>query len=49
MRTALFLLGTCAFAQPPAFEAATIKPSKSQPGRSASHTRTGRLSSPAKP
>jgi uncharacterized protein (TIGR03435 family) len=43
MRTALLLLATCAFAQPPAFEAATIKPSKSQPGRSASHTRTGMI------
>ena len=41
MRTALFLLATCAFALSPAFEAATIKPSKSQPGRSATHTRTG--------
>jgi uncharacterized protein (TIGR03435 family) len=41
MRTALLLLANCAFAQPPAFEAATIKPSKSQPGRSATHTRTG--------
>ncbi len=47
MRTALLLLATCAFAQPPSisqqpsFEAATIKPSKSQPGRGAIHTRTG--------
>src|SRR5271163_4625974 len=40
MRAALFLLTTCAFAQP-AFEAATIKPSKAQPGRSSTHTRTG--------
>jgi uncharacterized protein (TIGR03435 family) len=47
MRTALLLLATCAFAQPPSlsqqpsFEAATIKPSKSQPGRSATHSRPG--------
>jgi uncharacterized protein (TIGR03435 family) len=43
MRTALLLLATFAFAQPPAFEAATIKPSKSQPGRAATHTRTGMI------
>lgn len=43
MKTAIFLLATCAFAQPPAFEAATIKPSKAQPGRSATHTRTGMI------
>lgn len=43
MRTAFFLIAACAFAQMPAFEAATIKPSKSQPGRSAQHTRTGMI------
>jgi uncharacterized protein (TIGR03435 family) len=43
MRKAIFLLATCAFAQPPAFEAATIKPSKDQPGHSGSHSRTGMI------
>jgi uncharacterized protein (TIGR03435 family) len=43
MRTVIFFLATCAFAQQPAFEAATIKPSKAQPGRSATHARTGMI------
>ncbi len=36
-------LATCALAQPPTFEAATIKPSKDDPGHSGSHTRTGMM------
>ncbi len=37
------LLAAGAFAQSPAFETATIKPSKDEPGHSGSHTRTGRI------
>jgi len=37
------LLAAHALAQPPAFEAATIKPSKDQPGHSGSHSRTGMI------
>jgi uncharacterized protein (TIGR03435 family) len=37
------LVAMHAFAQTPAFEAATIKPSKDQPGHSGSHTRTGMI------
>jgi len=43
MRNFIFFLAVCAFAQPPAFEAATIKPSKDQPGHSGSHSRTGMI------
>jgi uncharacterized protein (TIGR03435 family) len=43
MRKFIFFLAACAFAQPPAFEAATIKPSKDQPGHSGSHSRTGMI------
>jgi len=37
------LLATHALAQPPAFEAATIKPSVDRPGHSGSHSRTGMI------
>ncbi len=37
------LLATCAFAQPPAFEAATIKPSQDAFGHSGWHVRTGMI------
>lgn len=37
------LLAAHALAQPPAFEAATIKPSKDAPGHSGSHSRTGMI------
>jgi uncharacterized protein (TIGR03435 family) len=37
------LLATLALAQPPAFEAATIKPSVDRPGHSGSHGRTGMI------
>lgn len=40
---ASILFAAGAFAQSPAFEAATIKPSKDQPGHSGSHTRTGMI------
>jgi len=44
MRIVLFFfLAAYTFGQPPAFEAATIKPSKSQPGHSATHSRTGMI------
>jgi uncharacterized protein (TIGR03435 family) len=43
MRKVIFFLASYAFAQPPAFEAATIKPSKDQPGHSGSHSRTGMI------
>lgn len=43
MRKAFFLLATCALAQSPSFEAATIKPSKAQPGRTATHSHTGMI------
>jgi uncharacterized protein (TIGR03435 family) len=43
MRKVIFFLAACAFAQPPAFEAATIKPSKDRPGHSGSHSRTGMI------
>jgi uncharacterized protein (TIGR03435 family) len=43
MRTVIFFLATCALAQPPAFEAATIKPSKDRPGHTGSHSRTGMI------
>lgn len=37
----ILFLATCALAQPPAFEAATIKPSRDTPGHTGTHTRTG--------
>jgi uncharacterized protein (TIGR03435 family) len=37
------ILAVQSFAQPPAFEAATIKPSKDVPGHSGSHSRTGMI------
>jgi uncharacterized protein (TIGR03435 family) len=43
MRKVIFFLASYAFAQPPVFEAATIKPSKDQPGHSGSHSRTGMI------
>lgn len=39
----IFPLAASSFGQPPAFEAATIKPSKPEIGHSGSHSRPGRL------
>jgi uncharacterized protein (TIGR03435 family) len=43
MRTALLLLASCAFAQPAAFEAAAIKPSKDQNRGTSWNTETNRM------